>query len=156
MKVKYLSILVIFFICSSFQIENEKVKTGWYFITNDKQSGITFEDLDSHETYTIEKTPILSISDIKSVQLINENVSVLKVKKLKINLTHDGNKKWNLATDKMSNQHKSAVFVFENKVFCYLTVSGKIGDISPSITDNDLNSLKLKSIYDSMPVNIKK
>jgi hypothetical protein len=156
MKIKYLSILCVLLICSSFQLQQKKLETGWYFVTENGQNGITFEDLDSHENFTVEKVPILNIGDIKSVKITDENMSGLKFKKLKLKLTSSGNKKWNLATDRMSGENKSAIFVFENEVFCYLRVSHKAGYISPSIVDNDLNSNKLKNIYESLPENLKK
>ena len=155
MKAKYLSVLFIFLIFSSFRFQQTKLATGWYFVTENKQIGITFEDLDSHENLTVEKFPILSIGDIKSVKLVAENMLGSKIIKLKLKLTHDGNRKWNLATDEMSQKNKTAIFVFENKVLHSLKVIGKADYISPSIVDNDLNSSQLKDVYDSMPENIK-
>jgi len=157
MKVKSISILIIFFICSSFKFQEKQLETGWYFIAQNNKLGISFEDRHTHENYTVEKHAIVNISDFKSVKLTEEKMPGLpKFKKLKIKLTSDGNKKWELATDEMSSKNKSVIFVFKNLVLCHLTVIDKAGNISPSIVDNDLNSPELQSVYDSMPENIKK
>ena len=155
MNLKSIIILITFIICSSFKCQ-QIPETGWYFIETNKLHGITFEDLDSHKSFTIERLPIITTIDIKSVKLINEKLSGIKIQKLQLKLTAAGNKKWNLAVNEMSSKNKAAIFVFENKVFCHLFVNGKADYVSPSIVDNDLNSFKLKNVYDSMPENIKK
>ena len=156
MKVKSILFFFILVICSSFQTSQKKLETGWYFVTENKQNTITFEDLDSHEKFTVERLPIIIVSDLKKVKLTDENMSGLRFKKLNLKLNAQGFKKWDLATDEMSKKNKSAIFVFENVVYCHLRVSHKKNYISPSIVDNDLNSSKLKDIYESMPENIKK
>ncbi|MBS7788169.1 hypothetical protein KIH23_12750 [Flavobacterium sp. CYK-55] len=152
MYTKSILIMAVWVVCTSFKWSQNQLETGWYFITPNSPTTITFEDLDSHENYTVERVPIISISDIKSVKLTEEKIPGLpKMAKLNIHLTKPGRKKWNAALREMSNKGISAVFVFENVVYCQQTVIGKVSsNVSASIVDHDLNAPKLKIICASI------
>jgi hypothetical protein len=156
MKIKInLLIFLIFLICSSFQIQENNLKTGWYFLTENKQNGISFTDLDSGDIFIVEKVPIITINEIKKVKLVDTKISTFWAKNLQITLTKEGNKKWGLATNEMSSKNKSAVFLFKNKVLCHLTIMNKPEYISPSIIADNKESNELIEAYNSIRTNLK-
>ncbi len=111
------SLFLSYFI-TSFTTENQiKLKTGFYYLAEKENEGELIKDIDSENSYAVDKTEILTSEDFNSVKFVTINSQPNPLKVLNIKLTKNGRKKWVEIRNRINKSGESILFICNNTVY---------------------------------------
>lgn len=135
---KHLKIVVVLlssFFLISFTDENQnKLKTGFYFLAEKENEGQLIKDEDSEETFAVEKNEILTIDDFNDIKFVARKYLPNSMKVIELRLTKNGRKKWTTIQNRMSKTGESILFICNDKVYLEKKIIGK-SNLSNSTID---------------------
>ncbi|MEN7547196.1 hypothetical protein AAG747_04710 [Rapidithrix thailandica] len=118
-----LSILVAF--NTPDKTQNNKFKTGWYFVSNDSLTGIRVNSDYYKRAFLIHPTPFLSCKYFKKLTVKDTTLYSEKMDFLEIRYNKRGARIWAKVTSRMSETEERAVFIYDDKVIIEVLASYK-------------------------------
>ena len=121
--------IVVFFICivnSSFvEMEQNHLKTGFYYLSDTEKEGILIKDVDGEDVYAVTKTEVLTSDDFIDARRVQRNFQPNPMQVIEVKLSKAGRKKWASIVSKIATSVESIVFVCNNNVYIEKSILGK-------------------------------
>ena len=101
-------ILSVSFLIISFTTGNQnKLKTGFYYLAKTENDGQIVNDVDSEDRYAVDQQEVLNTGDFKAAKIVTLNAQPNRLKTIELTLTKNGRKKWVEIQNRMSKTGES-------------------------------------------------
>ena len=104
--------------------EQNKLKTGFYYLAEKENGSEIIKDVDTEETFAVEKKEILTVNDFSEAKFVERNFKPNPIKVIELKLTKVGRKKWAEIKNRISSTGESIVFICNDKIYLEKTISG--------------------------------
>lgn len=107
----------------SFTTEHQiRLKTGFYYLAEKGNEGELIKDIDSKNSYAVDKTEALTSEDFNLVKVATKNLQPNPLKVLEIKLTKNGRKKWAGILNRINKTGESILFICNNTIYLEKTI----------------------------------
>ncbi|WP_293890298.1 hypothetical protein [Flavobacterium sp.] len=122
---KTISVFLLFFFITSFIVnEQNKLKTGFYYLADKEDGSELIKDVDGEDTFAVDKREILTVNDFSDAKFVIRNAKPNPIKIIELKLTKVGRKKWLEIKNQLSSSGESVVFICNDKIYLEKTISG--------------------------------
>jgi hypothetical protein len=131
---KTITILSMFLLITSFIEKDEnKLKTGFYYLAERENGSELIKDVDEEETFAVEKKEVLTVDDFTDAKFVVRNFKPNPIKVIELKLTKVGRKRWAEIKKRISSTGESLVFICNDKIYLEKTISGSNNSESSTI-----------------------
>lgn len=131
---KTITILSMFLLITSFIEKDEnKLKTGFYYLAERENGSELIKDVDEEETFAVEKKEVLTVDDFTDAKFVVRNFKPNQIKVIELKLTKVGRKRWAEIKKRISSTGESLVFICNDKIYLEKTISGSNNSESSTI-----------------------
>jgi hypothetical protein len=126
----YLFKTILFSVCiltTSFTVKEDqnKLKTGFYYLAEKETEGELIKDIDSEEWFAVQKEDALAVNEYTAAKFTTRNYLPKAMKVIELKLTQAGKKKWETMKNRISKSGESILFICNDKVYLKKTIIGK-------------------------------
>ena len=133
--IKIIALSSLFFLITSFLVKDQnKLKTGFYYLAEKEIGSELIKDVDVEETFAVDKKEVLTVTDFSEAKFVVRNFKPNPIKVIALKLTKVGRKKWAKIRNRISSTGESIVFICNDKIYLEKRISG-INDIESSTID---------------------
>lgn len=132
--IKTIALFLLLVLSTSFVVkEQNKLKTGFYYLAEKESEGELISDIDGDETYAVDKKEMLTVDDFSDAKLVKRNFKPNPIKVIELKLTKEGRKKWSAMTNRITKTGEMIVFVCNDKIYLEKRIAGKTHLDNPTI-----------------------
>ena len=135
--------------------DQNKLKTGFYYLAETESQGEIILDADSEDRFAVNPNEILAASDFSAVKVAQRNFKPEPRKVIELKLTKDGRRKWAEIQRRMSATGESIVFVCNDKIYLEKRFFGKV-KLDNSKIDLLIDAKYQETIFQIIQFEIKK
>jgi len=128
-------------------------QVGWYFETEKKESSKIVKDHFSDNIYYVQKEPIITVQDFKSMKIEKPNWGGQARTIIGVELNEDVKEKWGDLTERMSKTNEKALFIYKNEVISNLSAFQRMDNGYAMITHDSLSENMLEEIIKNIDLN---
>ncbi len=132
--IRLLYLFSLLLLATSFVGKNQnKLKTGFYYLAEKESEGMLISDIDSDETFAVENKEVLTVDDFSDAKLEKRNFRPNAMKVIELKLTKDGRKKWSAIIKRITKTGEMIVFVCNDKIYLEKRMAGKTHLDNPTL-----------------------